>query len=545
MMPESTGTHQDPRTIFKVFWRWKALFVVVLVIPPIVAYLLEHGKPKSYRSSVVVSLQQAPGLTGQSTTSQNVLTVARLITTTGTARAAAGFLQPPASSGALLGAVSVSADTDTGFITISAVDRVPARAAAIANAFASALSAQQTNTAVAQLDSQISVLQRQLAALPRSDAATRSTVTQQIAQLQGLKGAQGQNAKVVERAVPSGTPIGNSVRRDVEIGIVIGLLLAIGVVLVAENSDRRLRNADDLDDMLGIPMLGTIPRAAFSTRRHSPERAEEAFQMLRASLTYFNVDERLASVMIVSPGAEEGKTTVAIGLAKAAALAGRRVILLDADLRRPQVAPRLGLEATIGLGQVLAGEAALSSSLVDIPIDAPKSGRLQVLPAGVAAPNPAALLGSAHMRLVIKQLEAQSDLVIVDTAAALAVSDSLALLQATSGVVLVVRMNQTARGSLRRLHKMILGGHGNLLGAVATGTASGESYGYEYYGTEDSRRRRFLWRKRRRKSVGAPAPRENGEVTTPIDLAAPNLAPSPTPGSEAAGGAAEYPQRAS
>jgi capsular exopolysaccharide synthesis family protein len=548
MMPESTGTNQDPRTILKVFWRWKVLFVVVLAIPPIVAYLLQHGKPKSYRSSVVVSLQQAPGLGGQTPASQNVLTVARLITTSGTARAAATFLHPTAPSGALLGAVSVSADTDTGFITISAQDHVPARAAAIANAFASALSEQQTNAALASLDSQIASLQRQLAALPRHDIVTRGQVTQQIAQLQGLKGAQGQNAKVVEPAVPSGTPVGASLRRDVEIGVVIGLLLAIGLVLVAENSDRRLRNPDDLEEMTGMAVLGSIPRAAFSGRGRNADHTEEAFQMLRASLAYFNVDERLSSVMVVSPGAEEGKTTVAVGLAKAAALAGRRVILLDADLRRPQVAVRLGLDSATGLGPVLAGEAALSSSLINIPVDAPKAGRLQVLPAGPPAPNPTALLGSAQMRLVVKQLEAQADLVIVDTPAALAVSDSLALLQATSGVVVVVRMNRSSRGAVRRLHKMIVAGHGRILGAVATGTGSGENYGYGYdHYAEDSKRGRFarFRPRRRRKRVSPMTPHQNGEVTAPVDLAAANLAPGAAPGPEAARGAAEYPQRAS
>ena len=123
--------------------------------------------------------------------------------------------------------------------------------------------------------------------------------------------------------------------------------------------------------------------------------------MLRGALMYFNVDQRLKSVVITSPGQEDGKTTVAVRLAQSAARAGRNVILVDADLRRPQIGPRLHLDAPTGLGTVLAGEADLWSVLVEVPVTAEgdsqitAQGACACSPPALAAPNPS---GAAELR---------------------------------------------------------------------------------------------------------------------------------------------------
>jgi succinoglycan biosynthesis transport protein ExoP len=520
MTPEAGNPKQDLRTILKVFWRWKVLFLVLLVVPPVAAYLLVRGKPKTYQSSALVALTATPGVIGQAQASQqNIASVARLVTTTGVAQVAAKLMKPPADPGSIAGEVSASADTDTGFITISATDHDPRRAAEVANAFASALSTHQQNVALTNIDAQIKTLEGQLKALPKRDP-TRTQLVQQLAQLRGERGATGAGANVVQGAAP-GAATGPHIRRDVEIGLVIGLLLAIGAVLMAENSDRRVRISDDLEDMTGLPMLSAIPREAFSTHSESAARAEESFQMLRSALTYFNVERRLSSVAIVSPEGQDGKTTVALGVARAAAKAGKRVVLIDADLRMPQVGPRLGLDMRPGLGAVLAGEGTLDEALVDIPIEAEHSGSLQVLPAGPPPPNPAALIDSEEMRLLIGRLENRTDLVVLDTAAALAVSDALPLVQWVSGVVVVVRINRSSRAAVRRLQRMIAAGRGTTLGAVATGVATNESYGYGYerYAAGNERRRRFPWRR--------------------SALATPHVPPRTPPGAEAVRRAAQ------
>src|SRR4029079_14014193 len=122
--------------------------------------------------------------------------------------------------------------------------------------------------------------------------------------------------------------------------------------------------------MTGLPLLSAIPSGAFDPAEDEDLRDDEAFQMLRGALMYFNVDQRLKSVVITSPGQEDGKTTVAVRLAQSAARAGRSVILVGADPRRPPIPPRMRLQAAGGLGSVLTGDSDLESVSIDVPVNA-------------------------------------------------------------------------------------------------------------------------------------------------------------------------------
>jgi capsular exopolysaccharide synthesis family protein len=258
--------------------------------------------------------------------------------------------------------------------------------------------------------------------------------------------------------------------------------------------------------MTGLPLLSVIPSSAFDPSEDDDLRDEEAFQMLRGALMYFNVDQRLRSIVVTSPGQEDGKTTVAVRLAQSAARAGRNVILVDADLRRPQIGPRLHTNSADGLGPVLTGDADLHSSMFEIPVAAEgdssitAQGSLRILPAGPAAPNPSELLSSERMEQVLSELEREADLVIVDSAAALAVSDALPLLRWTTGVVMVARLNRTTRAGIRRLQQIITSANGTLFGVVATGAPTRFGYDGYGYGYNDSRSRKRA-EKRLRKSV--------------------------------------------
>jgi capsular exopolysaccharide synthesis family protein len=257
--------------------------------------------------------------------------------------------------------------------------------------------------------------------------------------------------------------------------------------------------------------LAAIPASAFSGQLETREQDEEAFNMLRTALTYFNVEEPLDSLVVTSPGEKDGKTTIATRLSIAMARAGMSVILVDADLRRAQVSAKLGIQQDAGLGSVIAREHTLADAVVNYPVPDAAGGRLTVLPAGPPPPNPSALISSEEMQNVLRELEAQSDIVIIDTPAALAVSDPLPLMQSVTGVVLVARMNNSSRETIRRLQKMIVSAHGHLLGVVATGVTSGPGYdGYapKYYSHTNgngSHPRRGLLRRSRddAPSVGA------------------------------------------
>jgi capsular exopolysaccharide synthesis family protein len=513
-MTPQPAEQNDFRAYLRSIWRWKWLMLAFLIVIPAISYALEARKTKEYESSTLVrpqAVQIDPSLFGgQSAGPGNIFAIARLVKTTAVASQAAKFMpNPPANSASLLGHVTTDADVDTGFLTITGTDTDPQRAAAIANAFGRAISKNQADQATGQIDQAISKLQRQIAALPKSDTVGRSQLSEQLQRARSLR-AVGQNSTqaIIERAEPSSSPVNHNTRRALELGFVLALLLGFGAVALAENSDRRIRSPEDLERMTGLTLLSAIPATAFDPAEDEDLRDEEAFQMLRGALMYFNVDQRLKSVVITSAGQEDGKTTVAIRVAQSFARAGRRVILVDADLRRPQIGPRMEVGAAIGLGSALVGEADLRSLLVDVPVGAEgdsqitTQGRLRVLPAGAAAPNPSELLSSEQMERVLGELEADSDLVIVDSAAALAVSDALPLLQWTSGVVLIARLNRTTRAGVRRLQRIIESANGTIFGVVATGAPSQGGYdGYGYgYGYKDSRKRKRAERKHLRKA---------------------------------------------
>ncbi len=182
------------------------------------------------------------------------------------------------------------------------------------------------------------------------------------------------------------------------LGLIIGILLAAGAIVLAENADRRLRTPDDLEGMTDLPLLASIAPSAFSGQLDTREEDEEAFNMLRTAVTYFNIDRPLDSLVVTSPGEKDGKTTVATRLALAMARAGLNVILVDADLRRAQVSAKLGIQQRAGLGSVIVREHSLSEALVSYPIGENGAGQLSVLPAGPPPPNPSALMSSDEMQ---------------------------------------------------------------------------------------------------------------------------------------------------
>ena len=515
--------HTDLAGYLRALWRWKFLFLACVVAVVATAALLALRQPDTYRSTALVGVGQttvnaAPMGTGSSFSTSNVDAIAELVTTTPVAAIAAGLMHPPAEPAQVAGKVSAVADKTTNFIKISAEDRDPQRAADIANAFAKAISMNRRQAAIGELNDAIASVQAQLASLGRNERVAKPGLLQQLHQLRAARSTQGSNAAILQPATAAATPAGTGLRRSLELAAVIGLLLGFGAVVLAENSDRRLRVPDELEAMTEAPLLATIAPSAFSGRLETGRQDEEAFHMLRAALTYFNTERQITSVVISSAGEKEGKTTVSTRLALAAASAGLRVALVDCDLRRGQVAVRLGIERQPGLSGVLAGEQSVADALVDHPLPDSATGHLAVLPAGPPPPNPSALITSERMQLVLRQLEAESQLVIVDTPAALAVGDPLPLMRSVSGVILVARVGRSSRRAVRRLQRMIADAHGTLVGVVATGVtrSSGyyEGYSPKYYadaktnGANGSGRMQPGHEAAGAESAASPAPRE-------------------------------------
>ena len=199
------------------------------------------------------------------------------------------------------------------------------------------------------------------------------------------------------------------------------------------------------------------------------------FQTLRDSLTYFNVDQRLASLLVISPLKGDGKTSVATNLAVAFARAGKQVILVDADLRSPQVAPRMGTPQIRASARSRRAPP-VHDALFEIE---PFGSYLRVLPGGSIPPNPSEMLGSARMSTILAELSEMSDLVLIDSPV-LVVSDAFPMFDQVAGIVGVSRLEQTPREAITRAIEVASSAGGRVLGMVATGAKLQGDYGYGY-----------------------------------------------------------------
>jgi capsular exopolysaccharide synthesis family protein len=264
------------------------------------------------------------------------------------------------------------------------------------------------------------------------------------------------------------------------LGLIVAVLLGLALVAIAESWDRRIRRPEDFERLMGLALLTSVPASAFGRELDNP-LSIEAFRNLRANLEFFNVDREIRSLIVTSGRKGEGKTMVAVNLAQAYALGGADVILVDADLRRPTIGPRLGLPKSRGLGATLVGRATLDEVLIDHEPAVTDGGRLRVLPAGDAPPNPAELLRSQRMHRLLEELSTMCDLVIFDTSPLLAVSDALPLLDRVSGSLLVARVGEVQRDELLHLKKLLDVAHCVTVGIVATGVKTRDTpYAYAY-----------------------------------------------------------------
>ena len=411
-----------------------------------------------------------------SSSTANTAKIAALVGTSGVADQAARLLGEP--EGSIRGAISAQDDDETGFITVTATAGSGDRAAEIANTVARALRVTRERAGVRKVDSSIANVEKELDQLPPGEEIQRDQLSERLQGLRALRAAQSENTQVVEPARAPAAPISPNPRRNAILAFVVALLTAAGAVALAERLDRRLHDSRDVERLTGTPLLAQVPASAFPGAAPDPQ-LPIVFQTLRDGLTYFNVDQRLASLLVISPLKGDGKTSVATNLAVAFARAGKQVILVDADLRSPQIATRMGTPSTPGLSEVISESSEIQDALVEIE---PFGSYLRVLPGGSIPPNPSEMLGSARMSRILAELSEMSDLVLIDTPPVLVVSDAFPLFDQVAGIVGVSRLEQTPREAITRAIEVASSAGGRVLGMVATGArpAADGYYGYGY-----------------------------------------------------------------
>ena len=268
--------------------------------------------------------------------------------------------------------VSVTAANDTDVVNILAEETSAGRAALLANTYAQVATEQADRAQQARSQRALVALRRQLRDLGSEpgDRGRASDLRDDIQRLEAVGAVGPGRPQVIQRGYEPTSESGNPIQ-TILLGLVFGLLLGVGLALVREQADRRLHREEDVSTAFHAPVLTTVPRSRALKRcvrfDELPHEAAEAFRMLQMNLRY-GWDEPIRSVLVTSTGAREGKTTVAWNLACAAAASGLSVALVEADMRRPQLSNRYGLESGPGLSEALRQEVSVIPSLQPVRV---------------------------------------------------------------------------------------------------------------------------------------------------------------------------------
>jgi capsular exopolysaccharide synthesis family protein len=350
--------------------------------------------------------------------------------------------------------------------------------------------------------------------------ARYASLSDRLQDLEIRKNARAQIARIIETARVPSKPIQPRPAVNIALSMVLGVIAAIGAVFLREYLDDRINEPGDVERICAAPALGYVPlmpsnqpRVVSAMLGNSP--VVEAYRALRSGIGFASLDAPIRRLQITSATKGEGKSTTAINLATAMAIDGKKVVLVDADLRRPSLHRILELGASPGLSEVLVGMKTLAEALRDTELE-----NLRVVCAGAVPPNPAELLGTQTFERVIEELEASADVVIFDTPPCIPVTDPLIIASRMHGVVLVLHSGHTRKAAVKHAMELLERARARVIGVVFNQVEArkGSYYDLHYdgYYSETAERGDRLRRNGKTKSptaepVGALASLSNGE----------------------------------
>ncbi len=491
------------------------IVVVAVVVAVGAAYFVSSRETPAYKASAEVqigasalaSIFEPSTHVSSSVIAQEVSTAAQTAHTTPVARLALAAAHVHGlSTEQLLNETSIVPSTTTTVITFAVTDRFPARARVLADSYArqyarwsnqKALS--RVNVLIPRLNKQIQRLQAQISAGAKANGqASVAGLLQELGikqkQLGTLESAQQSltNNNAVTQLATSASKVRPATTKNLVMGLGLGIVIGLVLISLAEALDTRIRRSDEISERLGLPLLTRIPIPPRSLRKTGSlgmlddegGLQSEAYRKLRINLDFANLSIKARTIMITSATEQEGKSTTVANLAIALARAGRRVVLVDLDLRKPFIDHFFDLTGRPGLTDVALGNVTLDQALWSIPFpgsDAgPRSGSLYVLPSGPMPPNPADLIESAVVSEVLLDLAERADVVLLDSAPLLPVSDGVVLSNKVDAMLVVVRGSTIKRPMLSELQRVLGACPCAKLGYVLTGAEEGEGYGYGY-----------------------------------------------------------------
>lgn len=500
--PDQTDDRINLHGILTILQRHRALIVASGLILAGVAFGYSSSQAKQYTATASL-LFRDPGfdqrlfgtqfLNRSPDPDRDAATNLALVSQRGVAKAAAKALGPGWTEERVRQQVQGVPVSRSDLVAVTATDTNPKVAARIANVFAQQFVGLRKEADQRQIRGAQTLVQRQLGAIAPDDrdgelAISLARREQELRILASLQTGKAEVAQAAE--LPQG-PSAPRVERNTFLGLVFGLGFGVALAFLTGRLDRRVREPEEVEALLERPILGTIPDfgaggASVVAGGQRATMAVDAFQALRTNLRFFNISGDVQTLLVTSANPGDGKSVVSRNLAFAAAEAGLRTLLIEADLRRPTVATALAIPQTIGLSTVLVQQSTFAEAVQEIPLArstrAAHNGSvddLHVLVAGPPPPNPADLLQSDGMDELLTQCEQEYELVILDTAPVLFVPDAVALFKRSIGVLIVARMGRTERHSLERLRKYLQLLEAPVLG-IAANSVSSTSYGYGY-----------------------------------------------------------------
>jgi polysaccharide biosynthesis transport protein len=494
--------------------KWTFALVFVLVLGAVTVF--SYRKPPRYQAQARVFVEPFPSSEPGVIQTPNLQTESQLVMSEPVASRVLRDLGLDESTTSLKTDLSVEALTDTEVlvITYTSPDREFARDAA--NSFSESYidyrrdrTLERLGSAKRSLQTRVDAVQEELEQQTRKlKAALQAGNDARASKLEGQRGVlttrlgllqqrlddvqpdrsitQG-GSQVIQPATVPETPVSPNHKRDTTLGAVLGFILATGTVLVRERFDDRFRSRTDVSETIGAPLLATIPRfnggsgAAFSgpiVAAQPKSAASESYRTLLTNIEFTMVQRNLRSLLLTSPSAEEGKTVTTANLGVAAAQAGRRVLLVSTDLRRPALETYFGVENRVGVSTWLAG-------LLDHPfglVQRTTIDNLQIVASGPIPPNPAELLASPRLTELIATLEPVWDLVILDSPPTLPVADAMILASRVGMTLLVVNGGTTRRSSAAHAREKLQSVGGDIVGSILNGFDPAKSpYLYQSY----------------------------------------------------------------
>jgi capsular exopolysaccharide synthesis family protein len=401
-------------------------------------------------------------------------------------------------------AIETKVGAQTVFLEILAEWGDAEFAARLANAYAKVVVRNETKDIEKVIETAIKDLRPQAKGPVFNEAggfdAARFTARQQLTALENARGLLNP-AEIVRRAEVPSQPSAPKTQRNLILGGLVGLALGLLAGFLRDSLDRRLRTPQDAHEGFGLPILGRVGTTAFGGTGQAGANGRaplappdlESFRILRTNLAALESDEPVKTVLVTSGLPEEGKSTVAASLAAAAAAAGQRTLLVEADMRRPVLARRLGVQGSPGLAEYLMGTAKPADVLQRVPVHAASGTNgssangssadraLVFIASGNAQGEPTELLASPRCRDFLESVAEAYDLVVIDSSPLLSTADPLELLPHADSVLVCARLSSSTRDVASAVREAIGRFPQRPAGLVVTGARKSDAY-YGYYG---------------------------------------------------------------